>query len=119
MSFRFKLDENLPRDAEALFLDAGFDAHDVLAENLGGAADPLELEACRAEDRILVTLDLDFADIRAYPPSEHPGIWVLRPPTQGVAAILEVIAGALKVLAVESPTNRLWVVEHNRVRVRE
>lgn len=30
--------------------------------------------ASRSDERILVTLDLDFANIRAYPPGEHAGI---------------------------------------------
>jgi len=36
MPARFKLDENLPRDAEALLREAGHDVHTVLAEYLGG-----------------------------------------------------------------------------------
>ncbi len=32
---------------------------------------------CCAEGRALITLDLDFADIRAYPPEEYQGLIVL------------------------------------------
>jgi predicted nuclease of predicted toxin-antitoxin system len=63
MPGRFKLDENLPRDVEALFGYAGLDAKTVLGERLGGRPDPKVFDASKAEDRILVTLDLDFADI--------------------------------------------------------
>ena len=38
--------------------------------------------ACTAEKRILVTLDLDFADMRSYGSSEAPGIIVMRLPRQ-------------------------------------
>jgi hypothetical protein len=31
---------------------------------------------------VLVTFDLDFSDIRVYPPAGHHGIWVLRPRTK-------------------------------------
>ena len=78
MSSRFKLDENLPRDAAALFGAAGHDAQTALDENLGGRPDRDVIEAARTEGRIFVTLDVDFADIRDYPSSEFPGIWVLR-----------------------------------------
>lgn len=53
MAVRFKLDENLPRDVEALLRDAGHDVQTVLEERLGGSPDPDVLEACRGERRIL------------------------------------------------------------------
>jgi Domain of unknown function (DUF5615) len=65
MATRSKLDEVLPRDAHTLLADAGHDAHSVTDEGLGGGPDPKVIAACLNENRILVTLDLDFADIRA------------------------------------------------------
>ncbi len=60
MPTRFKLDENLPRDAEVLLQQAGHDVHTMLAEQLGGASDPRVFDASQAEERVLVTFDLDF-----------------------------------------------------------
>ena len=71
MPARFKLDENLPRDAEAFLRTAGHDVHTVLGEHLEGNPDLTVLDASRTEDRILVTFDLDFSDIRLYPPESH------------------------------------------------
>ncbi len=119
MASRFKLDENLPRLAHALLVGAGHDAHTVNDEQLDGCPDDRILDACKDEDRILVTLDLDFADIRRYPPSTHRGIWILRPPTQSIENVLAVINGALALLGREQATNRLWIVESNSVRIRE
>jgi predicted nuclease of predicted toxin-antitoxin system len=119
MAARFKLDENLPRDAHTLLAHAGHDAHSVTDENLGGDPDPKVIEACLNEDRILVTLDLDFADIRLYPPSSHHGIWVLRPTTQSIGNIVAVLRGALALLATEPTDKHLWIVEPGRVRIRE
>jgi predicted nuclease of predicted toxin-antitoxin system len=116
---RFKLDENLPRDAEALFGEAGHEVETVLRERWGGGPDPSVLEASRAEARILVTLDLDFADIRLYPPSSHAGIWVLRPHSQSIGSVLTLLKGALAVFETESAANRLWIVEPGRVRIHE
>ncbi len=93
MPGRFKLDENLPRDAKALLLTAGHDAETATDEHLGGNPDLKVLDACRTESRILITLDLDFADIRLYPPSTHPGVWVLRPATQSIENTLSVLKG--------------------------
>ncbi len=47
-------------------------------QRLVGTSDRHLSEVCKSEGRIFVTLDLDFADIRTYPPDEHPGIIVLR-----------------------------------------
>lgn len=41
---------------------------------------------CVKEGRILLTLDLDFADIRVYPPQALPGLVVLRPDDEGSGA---------------------------------
>ena len=65
---RFKLDENLPFQLKDLFTGSGHDAVTVLDEGIGGATDAAVARACIAEERALVTQDLDFADIRAYPP---------------------------------------------------
>jgi predicted nuclease of predicted toxin-antitoxin system len=119
VALRFKLDENLPRDAEGLFLRAGHSVETVLAEQLGGEADSSVLEACRRENRILVTCDLDFADTRAYPPAGLPGIWILRPATQSFTRTLALLSRALQLIATESPQHRLWIIDDARVRIRE
>ena len=119
MPARFKLDENLSREADALLRKAGHDVHTVLDEHLGGNSDRRVFDASRGEDRILVTLDLDFADIRLYPPESHKGVWVLRPHTQSIENTLALLRGALVVLETESPHERLWIVEPERVRIRE
>ena len=119
MPARFKLDENLPREAEALLLEAGHDVHTVLVEHLGGNSDHRVFDASLAENRILVTFDLDFSDIRLYPPASHKGIWVLRPHTQSIDNTLALLRGALAVLETESAHARLWIIEPERVRIRE
>jgi predicted nuclease of predicted toxin-antitoxin system len=116
---RFKLDENIPREVEALFRSKGHDAETALSESLGGAADALLLAACVREKRVLVTLDLDFADIRLHPPQDYPGIWVLRPALHSVPGMLEAVRGALALLDTEQPARRLWIVEDERVRIRD
>lgn len=119
MAVRFKLDENLPRDAEALLREAGHDVQTVLDERLGGNSDAKVLDACRTESRVLITFDLDFSDIRLYPPVSHGGVWVLRPHTQSIDNTLVLLKGALVVLESESVLARLWIVEPGQVRIRE
>ena len=119
MALRFKLDENIPGEAIALLREAGHDVSTVLEQRLGGAADEQVLGACRHEDRVLVTLDLDFGDIRAYPPASHAGVWVLRPNVQSVDMLVELLRGALALAMTEPVSSRLWVIEPGQVRIRE
>lgn len=87
---RLKVDENLPVDLVDMLRDAGMDACHVLEQQLGGQQDRRIAEVCRAEGRALVTLDLDFADIRKFPPEQHPGILVLRLRRQDAGSVLAV-----------------------------
>ena len=118
MVLRFKLDENLPREAATLLRNAGHDVHDAIEENLGGSADQKIMDACRAESRILITLDLDFSDIRLYPSGEHKGIWVLRPHQQSISSTLGLLESALRVIDTEPAEDRLWIAQPGQVRVR-
>ena len=116
---RVKLDENLPLQLKSLFADSGHDIATVLDEGLGGATDSAVLRACIAEERALLTQDLDFADIRAYPPGKHSGIVVFRLASQTRNALLDVGAHLIETLAGSSPKGQLWIVEDSRVRIRE
>lgn len=74
----FKLDENLSSDAAELFRIRGYEASTVMEQGLGGSPDDLIALKCKREGYAIVTLDMDFGDIRLYPPSEYAGIIVLR-----------------------------------------
>ena len=75
---KIKLDENLPRALEDLLVAGGHDVTTVPQEALGGSNDPRVLNAATGEDRLLMTFDLDFADIRQYPVGSHAGVVVFR-----------------------------------------
>lgn len=115
---RAKLDENLPVESAELLRTAGWECDSVYDEGLAGADDSDVAAACQASARVLFTLDLDFADIRAYPPSEYIGIVVLRPTEPSRRQVLELVSRVLPVLSAEWMEQRLWIVEPARVRVR-
>lgn len=119
MPLRFKLDENIPGRALSTLRAQGHDAETAQTEGLAGAADPMVLAACANEERILVTLDLDFADIRAYPVGSHKGIWVLRPAQQTFASVLALIEAGVRLSVTEKTVGQLWVIDERRVRIRE
>ncbi len=119
MTLRLKLDENLPQRAESALRELGVDVQTAHSERLAGAADPVLFAACIAEDRVLVTLDLDFADIREYPPGSHPGIWVLRPPQQTFNAIVSLVQSGLRLAPIERTAGQLWIIDERQVRIWE
>lgn len=58
----------MPEDAAGIFTGAGHDVSTPLRQGLGGKGDSEVAAACKAEGRALITLDTDFANVRAYPP---------------------------------------------------
>lgn len=114
----FKIDENLPSEAAELLRNAGHDAVSVLDQGLGGCPDREIAAVCKAESRILVTLDTDFADILTYPPHDFAGIVVLRSNDQSTSAVLQLMRRLALAVRSESPRRHLWIVERNRIRVR-
>lgn len=99
--------------------EAGHEADTVADQKLSGAGDSELYKRCQAEDRILVTLDLDFANVHAYPPKSHCGIIVFRSNTQDKATLISLLTRMLPVLTQRSPRRQLWIVEQDRIRYRE
>jgi predicted nuclease of predicted toxin-antitoxin system len=75
---KIKLDENLPVRAAQCLRDLGHDVDTVLDEGLGGRSDVAVWQAAQAEERFLITQDLDFSDLRRFMPGTHHGILLVR-----------------------------------------
>jgi len=117
---KFKLDENFGSRTQHLFQAYGHDVQTVRMQGLQGSPDPYLFEVCRVEQRCLVTLDLDFADVLRFPPSLSNGIVVIRLPRNPSLALLEqLVRQFLQTLAHISIERRLWIVEPSRIRVHE
>jgi predicted nuclease of predicted toxin-antitoxin system len=114
---RFKVDENLPKEIAELLKAEGHDAVTVYDQDLAGAADSDLSRVCRSESRVILTLDTDFSNIRVYPPEKHPGIIVLRLDQQDKASVLAVVSSLLPLLSAEPLSEKLWIVEPDRVRI--
>ena len=99
---RFKLDENLSPMIAGLLREAGHNAATVAEQGLAGAEDPDVASVCLDEGRVLLTLDLDFSDVRAYPPHRYPGLIVLRISSQAPRRQLEVVSRMLPSLSSRS-----------------
>lgn len=75
---RFELDENLGARTAELIAGAGHDVETVSQESLSGTSDAHLFETCIREQRCIISLDLDFADVLCCSPSNAAGIVVLR-----------------------------------------
>jgi len=114
---KFKIDENLPPACAELLRSLGYEAETALDEGLGAVDDPVIADHVRREARVLITLDLDFGDIRLYPPQEYDGIIVMRPTLQGRRTVLQLLQRIVPLFHEEQISGRLWIVQQNRVRI--
>ena len=108
---KIKLDENVHGDVAAALAILGLTAYE---EHLAGRPDTEVSAAVRAENRCLVTFDLDFADPRKFPPQEFAGLVVLRLRVPTSQLQVERITRFLA----EKPqfAGKLWVLEETRAR---
>jgi predicted nuclease of predicted toxin-antitoxin system len=114
-----KLDENLDSRLVEPLRKAGHDATSVVEQELSGIDDESLLNLCKTEGRILVTLDLDFANVLRYPSEDSPGLIVLRGPNQLLSTTQLLVGTLIEALSKESPTGKLWIVEPGRLRIHE
>jgi len=96
----------------------GHDADDVVSEGLGGEDDPPVIDAATKEQRILLTFDLDFADIRNYPPDSHAGVIVFRLHDQRWKTLRKPVLRFLSAKAAKDFTNALAIVDETRMRIK-
>lgn len=115
---RFKIDENLPNDTATVLTRSGHDVATVHGQGLVGAGDDTIGDISRREGRILVTLDLDFADIRTFRPEQSPGLVVIRARIQEAQHVLQIVERLIPMLGREPLLGRLWVVDETSVRIR-
>ena len=115
---KVKLDENMPAALKELLRQAGHDALTVGDEALSGAVDPRILQAAAAEDRVLMTFDLDFADVRDFPIGSHAGIVVFRLHDQRWAILQRPARNLLASGILDRVRGGLAVVDEARIRIR-
>ena len=82
----------------------------VAHEALSGSDDETVARRVQSEARILVTLDLDFANIQGDRPGEHAGIIVLRLKMQDKETVVTYMRRVAAALAQRDPSGELWIV---------
>ena len=117
---RFLIDANLPRSLLEVIRAYGHEPEHIRDIGLGGATDADIAAYARAARSALVTRDLDFAHVLAYPPADYVGIVVMRLPDDAIATqINDLFARFLKRSELLSRVpGHLVIVEPGRVRFR-
>jgi predicted nuclease of predicted toxin-antitoxin system len=118
MMLKFKIDENLPVEAAELLTRAGHDAMTIHDQRMVGRPDSDIAAVCQREGRVVVTLDLDFAGIRVFRPSDYHGIVVLRLAVLDKFRVMSVLQRLFPILERESLPGKLWIVDESSVRIR-
>jgi predicted nuclease of predicted toxin-antitoxin system len=115
----FLIDEDLPRSLAGALRGHGFDAVDVRDVGLRAASDTLVFNRAVGEQRVLLSGDLGFGNIRRFPLGSHSGIGVVRYPNEAspqtvIAAVIDAVDNVDEARL----RGALMIIEPGRVRVR-
>lgn len=113
-----KVDECLPVEVAELLAEKGYHVETVKGEGLIGSHDDIIWKTIQNEKRFLITLDLDFSDIRRYSPGTHPGILLLRLSKEGKNRILSYVRILISEFNLSEWSGCLVVATDHKVRVR-
>jgi predicted nuclease of predicted toxin-antitoxin system len=113
---RIKLDENMDVRLVPLLAAAGHDVDIARSEGLSGSDDDIIFQACLTTGRVLMTLDLDFANPFRFPPEPSEGVIVIRPPRPILSAVRSTLVSIMPRLETTSVKGSLWIVEPGRIR---
>ena len=115
---KLKLDENLSRHLKQSLSAYHHDVATAADEGLLSQPDTMVAAVTRNEGRVLFTLDVEFGDLRKYPPGSHPGIILFRPRTFGPLAVNQFVEDFVRRTALETLAGCVVIVEPSRIRVR-
>lgn len=113
---RFLMDANMPQMLTTKLRGEGHDVEEVLEWN-PGTDDPSILQHAREQQRILITADLWFGNIRAHPVGSYPGLILIRPKTLRPQEMVELVAQGIDEFG-ERLSGKLIIVDRNRTRIR-
>ena len=115
---KLKLDENLSRHLKPMLTLLEHDVLTAADEGLLSQSDVVVAPASMAEGRMLLTLDLEFGDLRKHPPGHHPGIVLFRPRSYGPLSVNRFVEEFIRETNLSELEGCVVLVEPNRVRVR-
>jgi predicted nuclease of predicted toxin-antitoxin system len=115
---RLKLDENLSHHLKPVLAGLGHEVLTAADEDLLSRPDTEIARAPKDEQRMLMTLDVEFADLRKYPPGSHPGVILFRPLSLSPLSVNDFIIDFIRRTDLEKLAACVAVVDPVHVRVR-
>ncbi len=115
---KLKLDENLSRHLKQILCNLRHDVTTAAEEGLLSKTDAAVAAAAKNDGRILLTLDVEFGDVRKYPPGTHPGIVLFRPRSFGPATVNRFVADFVRDTDLRLLSGCVVIADTDRIRVR-
>jgi predicted nuclease of predicted toxin-antitoxin system len=115
---RLKLDENLSRHLLPALRSLGHEVTTAAGEGLLSRPDTEVAAAAKNVGRMLLTLDVEFGDLRKYPPGTHPGVVLFRPRSSGPITVNRFVTEFARNSDLQLLTGCVVVVDPSRTRVR-
>jgi predicted nuclease of predicted toxin-antitoxin system len=116
------IDECILGQTTRLLKNARFSVITLQELGQASATNGTVINIAKKEKAIIVTNDLDFANLMLYPLGSHPGIIVLRPKTDAaeiIAAVHKVLMRLFKEVNPAELEKTLVIVDRNKYRIKK
>ncbi len=113
------LDHNVPAKFVRLLNDWGYEASRLTEHLDADAADVDVIALAQTLGAVLLTIDLDFANLLDYPPADYAGILVMRYQAAREDAVIATLRQALNDLYRDDLRGMLVIIEPTRYRIRK
>ncbi len=115
---KFLADMGVARSTVQALREAGHEVTHLSDLGLGRLSDQEILELANREDRVVVTFDLDFADLLAAGLQQRPSVVIFRLRTQTPTAVTPRLLALVAERATELTAGAIVIVEETRYRLR-
>jgi len=116
---RILIDQCVPRKFLRLLNEWGYDARLITDTIAANASDSDVITLALHQNAVLLTLDLDFANIIDYPPRQYNGIVVIRYDVMNETPLITSLKQALSEQSQDELRGKLMIIEPHRYRIRK
>ena len=117
---KFFLDANIPYSALEIFEELNLESVHAREVGLSRVDDKAIMDYAKKNDSILITKDLEFANIMVFPIESHNGVIVLRlPPFFKASQFVNVLRDFLNSIDLKDLKKAIAIVKVGRYRIRK
>jgi len=116
---KFLLDQNLSPKTTNFLRDLGHDAVDTRELNLSEASDDEIWQVAVRYNRILITFDLGFADLRKHPVDLGPGLIILRTKSTTSDTVNSLLKKLTEIYSSSEISGNLVIITDKKIRIRK